>query len=290
MLRKNSNLLLSTVLVFTFAVVNGGKFARAGLVEEVATGLGAVGFDIVGQRMPLSGGIDLLVTRNFIGNPQDFGPWDIALQGPLSLSLNTGGRAVRELEVQLNTAVNEQVAPTPLNYVLTYDAGGQEAEISGNLLINADMKINNFGWYELNLAYSSRQTVVRDGRFASDELDFDFDAGPVVVSGNIYADILAVVTQPLFDAAGQSNIFAEFSGSAKLNDVFSNSLADIEQSLLAGLTDVDSAASAAQFLSVGPHQVVPTNAATGTVVPEPAMLLLMLAGLVALTVRRRTAV
>lgn len=269
------------------AVVPG--VAHGGFVDEVATGLHAVGFDIVGQRMPLTGGIDLLVTRTFIGNPQDFGPWDIALQGPLSLSVNTGGRAVRELEVQLNTAANEIVNPTPLSYVLNYDAGGQEATISGNLLIDADMKVNNFGWYELNLAYSSRQTVVRDGRFAEDEQNFDFDAGPVVVSGNIYADVLAIVTQPLFDAAGRPNIFAEFSGSAKLHDVFSTSLADVERSFLAGLTNVDSAASATQLFTVGTPRVSPAAVSGGSVVPEPAMLLLMLAGLAALTLRRRAA-
>ena len=253
------------------------SLCRAGFIEDAAFGLGYVGFDIQGQRMPLTGGFDVLVSRDFIGNPLDFGPWDVTLQGPLSLSVNYGGRAVREWEVGLNTASTENSANAPLNYVLNYDAGGQETQITGNLLIDSNVAINQFGFYEIELAYSSRQTVVRDGRFANDETDFDFDVGPIVVSGNIYADILAALTDPLFDAAGRQNPFESFSATSKINDAMQTAFADLEQ-LLAGTLD---AGSAATLLAAT------TSRATGHVVPEPPILFLMAVAVPLLLGRRR---
>lgn len=254
--------------------------ARAGFISDVAYGLGYIGFDIRGQQMPLNGGFDLLVTRNFVGNPLDFGPWDVTLQGPLSLSVNVGGHALRELEVSLNTAVNQHLTPTPLNYVLNVDAGGQSTQVAGNLLIDADLKLNNFGFYEINLTYSSRQTVIRDGRFANDEIPHDFDLGPIVVSGNIVADILAILTEPIFAAAGRPNPFANFSATSKINEAIDLGLSELRQQLADGVLASEYELPATDFIRVldlvGLNPAPTTPAAT---VPEPPVLLLMLAAL-----------
>lgn len=278
----------SGLLVAGLVAVGPVNPARAGFIDEAAFALGYIGFNIEGQRMPLGDGFDLLVSRTFVGDPLDFGPWDVTLQGPLSLSVNVGGRGLREWEISLNTAANENVASSPLSYVLNVDGGSQETQVRGNLFIDGDLKINNFGFYELNLAYSSRQTAVNDGRFANSERDFDFDVGPIVVTGNIYADILAVLTEPLFQAAGRPNPFANFSATSKIQDALELALGDFPQQLADGLLDPVSNVAAARLAALEitlPSAAAPHSGAN--TVPEPAVLFLMAAVIPVLLLRRR---
>lgn len=190
--------------------------ADAGVFRNIGYGLGYAGFDIAAQHNVLSGGTDFSISRNFIGTELDFGVWDLSLQGPLAFEVQTGGRVLSELEVRLSTAQVGGGAASPLSYLLNVDVGGQETQIAGQLLIDANVSFNGFGFYDLELTYSSRQNVSRDGRYANDDQTFDFDLGPINISGNIFADALAIITQPIFDATGTMNPFASFSGRAKL--------------------------------------------------------------------------
>ena len=164
-----------------------------------------------GNRNPLSGGVDLLLAESFAANPFDFGPWDLTFQGPISLAVSTGGRALPGLDISFTSAADTLTVPTPLSYVLNFDTGAQSSQVSGSVLIDGDFSINKFGYYDLSFVYSSRQDVDREGRFATDEATNDFDIGPINISGNIYADILGAITQPLYDRAGRENIFIQFS-------------------------------------------------------------------------------
>jgi len=275
------------------AALSAGLFvapAQAGVFRDVAVGLGYAGFDIAGQRNVLSGGADFSISQTFAGNELDFGVWDLTLQGPVAFEISSGGRGLSELEISLSTAQVGGGTATPLSYFLNADVGGQETQISGQLLLDADISFNGFGFYDLTLDYSSRQNVSRDGRFANDDQTFDSDVGPINVSGNIFADALAAITQPIFDATGAVNPFASFSGRSKVMDALANASEALVDQLMAGKNpaakDISFAMAAAlggqgngspPFGSLPPGQGgTNPGQGNGAPVPEPSVLFLML--------------
>ena len=281
------------------AVVLGAFFAgastapaRAGFVEDVVFALGYANFDVVGQHNVLSGGVDVSVSNNFLGNPLDFGSAELRMQGPISLELSAGGRFVPQLEVSFQTATSSTRTSTPLNYLWDIDVGGQQSQIAGNLLVDGSLWVNKFGFYELDLEYSSRQTVTNEGRFANDETDYDFDVGPVTIRGNIFADLLAVLTDPIFEATNSVNIFASFSGRAGVQKALKDAAEDALDRLAQGNTfDIDNGLISPIALGVVRGDIDPslplTQAQTRAVTPEPTVMLLMLLGAPLLVFRRR---
>lgn len=282
MIQRNSKLAMIAVgaLLVPCAVTRGD--ARENLVGL----LGLTGFQLSGGSNPISGGFDGSIFTTFPGAPIEFGAGDISFSGPIALAVSTGGRLMPTLDVSLSTAVTPNATPQLLSYVYNFDLGSQATQVTGNLFIDADFSINRLGFYDIALTYSSRQTVTRDGRFANDEVNNDFDLGPINVSGNVFADVLAAITQPLFDRTGGTNPFASFSGSAKI--------AQLALAFEEGVDPADIAAdvSLASALGVGidrvPAAVLPlANAPVGNVVPEPTVLVLLLAGLPAILRRPR---
>jgi len=251
-----------------FAIAIGGS-AHAEM-QKVATVLDFVGFDLIGQRNPLSGGIDFLATSNFDGALFDFGAADLSLSGPLSLQVSTGGRLLPQFDVSLTTAVNGRTDATPLSYVFNTDIGAQSSQVSGTVLADVNFSLNGLGFYDLGITYSSRQNVTKDGLPANGTTTNDFDLGPINISGNLYADVLAMLTDPIFNQAGQTNPFDSFSGRAQLSEILQTSARDMQTSLADGSDPNWEAAAAKVFATV----------------PEPAVLMLMLLGLPAIVLRR----
>ncbi|MBI4718274.1 MAG: PEP-CTERM sorting domain-containing protein [Planctomycetes bacterium] len=275
--------------------VGGGVSARADVFRDIAVGLGYAGFNIEGQRNVLSNGVDLLVNTQFSGTPLDFGIGDLTLNGPISLDVRAGRRFLPTLDISLTTALSRDLAASPLAYSLSADVGNQTTDISGTLLIDADLSINSLGFYDLNLTYSSRQTVERDGRFAAGTDTNDSDVGPITVSGNIFADLLAMVTDPLFGQSGRPNPFASFSGNAQLKELFRTS-ADAAVVELASAAPGQSPALTFLGPTLRPvgspprHGSAPPDPSRGpanSVVPEPAVLVLMLLAAPAIVFYRR---
>lgn len=276
-----------TVLAATWLAVGPAPSARGGVWEEVTLGLGRAGFNLGGSRNHASRGADYLITNNFVGNTLNLGIGDLTLLGPLSLSVHSGSRFVDTLDISLRTAVDDGVlrSATPLNYILNFDSGSQTSAITGSLFMDANLSINGFGFYDFDLRYSSRQNVDREGRVTDSSDEYDSDIGPINISGNIYADILGLVTAPFFEASGISNPFESFSGSSKLIDALQN------DSLLRVLAD----GTAGDMNDLFPYaatipgsegvDVFGTGLGTGVdeafrgIVPEPTVLLLMLAAL-----------
>ena len=187
---------------------------QADLWENVAIGLDYAGFDFRGQTNPLSGGAAFGVNNRFDGTPLDFGSGSIALQGPISMEFATGGRGLSNLDISFQTAMSNADPPEPLAYSVVFDAGGQETNVFGTVYLDGNFSINGFGFYDLHLDYSSRQTIAGEGRFDNDTQTNDFDLGPIDISGNIFADILAMIFEPLF--GDNPSPFDSFSGRAKL--------------------------------------------------------------------------
>jgi hypothetical protein len=248
----------------------------------------------------LNGGIDFLAANTFDGAPFDFGASDLSLSGPLSLQVSTGGRLLSQFDVSLSTAVNGRSAATPLNYVYNFNVGGESTQVSGSVLLDANFSLNRLGFYDLTLDYSSRQDVTRSGRAGNDSATHDLNLGPINISGNLYADGLAILTDPLFQRAGRPNPFDTFSGWSQLQDLMQASAVDTQNALAAG-NDVVAASTGTRYAAVrygfGNGGTPPGNGngrgngngngngnASGAV-PEPAVVVLMLLGIPAILVK-----
>ena len=263
--------------------------AQADVLRNVAFGLGYAGFDLEGRRNPLSGETDFRIGRNLVGNPLDFGLWDLTLQGPISLELSTGGRLFQQVDLAFTTALTADSPAVPLSYALNYGLGGQSAEVNGAVLIDTGLSLNQLGFYDLEFIYSVRQTVSADGESDGDDQTASLDLGPVKISGNIFADVLALLTGPLYERTGQPNPFIDFSGPTSLSGLLSLSADAAQQSLAAGgdpvEEDLSDASAAAKFnASATPLKSLELNSRsnaihTTAIAPEPASLLLILAAL-----------
>lgn len=226
---------------------------HADTIHNIATGLDYAGFDARGSRNPLSGGIDLLINRQFNGNVFDFGAPELALQGPVSLQVSTGGRVIPGIDVSLTTALNDRSQAVPLNYNYSSGMGAQSTTVTGSMLVDASFSMNALGFYDLNITSSSRNTVTRDG-VASSSNNVDSDIGPLSVSGNIFIDALAAVTDPLFEQSGAPNPFSALSKTVgNLHDV--------------GFSGPD-----------GTPRGLGLTRSAHAVVPEPTVLVMMLVG------------
>ncbi len=277
-MRQNKMKLVA--LVFSGVLV-APSIARADLFKSVVIGLSEAGFNFVGNENLLSGGADLVVSRNFTGETLDFGATELTLSGAPVFSLTTGGRGLEVLDISLNTNNN------PLNYIMTTDTGNQLTTVTGSFFLDATASVNSFGFYDLQLDVSSRQTIVQDGSFDSSTREEDFDLGPINLRGNLYADLLATITAPIFDLLGTENFFAQFSGAAQLESLLATetqaALTNDALAKVAGvgtISDLDALLPSFPSINAGTYGSL-TSAEFGigsgvfNVIPEPATLSLV---------------
>jgi len=114
----------------------------------------------------------------------------------------------------------------------------------------------------------------------------------VTIRGNIFADLLAVLTDPIFEATNSVNIFASFSGRAGVQKALKDAAEDALDRLAQGNTfDIDNGLISPIALGVVRGDIDPslplTQAQTRAVTPEPTVMLLMLLGAPLLVFRRR---
>lgn len=286
-------------------LVTAGLFpaaqARAEVFGDVLAGLDFAGFQFAGQRNPLSDGLSVSGFQNFNNTVLDFGATELTLTGPVGAQVTTGNRGFRTLDFQV-TAGN---AANPLVYSLISDVGGSDLNVTGSTVMDINGSINQFGWYDMRVNLSSRQSFTSSGRFAnSDGENLDFDIGPIDVSGNIFADALATLTDPLFEAAGLENIFASFSGRTARESALKSTVSELQAKVFSGqslseseVNDLVRMAATSNFhgdavpsLAFLDNAFLPqleTTTVPQRVAPEPSTLLLLLAP--ACLLRRRRA-
>ncbi len=93
--------------------------------------------------------------------------------------------------------------PVPVNYNVTFDAGVQKFEWTGNMLVQTSGSINALGFYDLQMRLMNVGNYTADGFAAHDEQVTDFDTGPVNVSGQILMDAFAGLAQSV-GASGEA--------------------------------------------------------------------------------------
>ncbi len=183
----------------------------AGLPNDILTGLNLLDYRFQLQKNYLGKGWDFDTAAFYSGQTFRFGLADLTLgaTSPSSVAISTGF-TTRGLPAARFSMTTSQ----PLSYTLNANYGFQDLTTTGNILIDIDTTINALGFYDLTFQLSNRGTFQTEGFAGADQGTLDFDAGPIVVSGNLYADVLAVLTQPFFTASGTENPFAKFSQKA----------------------------------------------------------------------------
>ncbi|MBP7935579.1 MAG: hypothetical protein KA354_13110 [Phycisphaerae bacterium] len=200
-----------TVAVLTYAALLPASAVRADISLKKAFLIGLNQFDnTVGIEKNLLGkGYDFAAAAPYVGQNYNFGFADLTLGATSATTVRLAAgyttRGIPTATFSLATGNN------PLSYVFQIDPGFQNLTAAGNVAINVNTKINALGFYDQTFQISNRGTYTAKGWLGNDQQSLDFDAGPIVVSGNIYTDAAAAVTKPFFDAVGTFNPFEKLS-------------------------------------------------------------------------------
>lgn len=224
-----------------------GAALKADIINDLAFGdaayaLDFLGFDLIGQENPLTGGIDFLTTQTFNNETVDLGRSELTLNGPLSFEFHTGNRLLHTVDISFGTSVNSQGQAQPLTYAYTQRLGLQDTTLEGSLLLDGDLSVDQLGFYDLSLRYSTRNDYSSEGPYGPQSDTFDADAGPINVSGNIFVDLAAVLLDPFFVRSGQDNPLTPLSGIKQTQDRLASAM-QFEAQALTGATDAGSTAS-----------------------------------------------
>lgn len=317
-MRSHTVLNSAIVSVVLFAATS----APGGIFNDVVRGLDVAGFQIVGLENPVSNKTSVAAGANFQGNPIDFGDFDVTMAGPVTFLFESGGRGIPTLDIGISSGlinINPNRVftigqPQGMLYAVNFDSGLNTTNITGNMLFDGRLSINAFGSYDLRMQFSNRGTTTQVGRFDDVEpVDFDFDLGPVNIEGNIIADLLATVTDPLFEAVGFENIFASFSGRIGREEQLRSAaqririklenggqLTQDDLSMLTGMAmvadmlgdDVPDLSFVSQAVEAGQFEGgddLPQSTNDNIRVPEPTAVLLLCVGAASLLRRRRSA-
>lgn len=216
--------------VVVLAVMVPVTSAQAGVWGAVARGFEAFGYDFNGERNYLGNGWDINLNTYYSGQTYNFGFAELTLgEGSVTPSNIQVGYTMRGIpSAHFSWDTGGQALP----YTFKVNNGIQDFSASGSMLVDVSTDINVLGFYDTHVQISNRADSTTDGFFANEDGNLDFDLGPIDVSGNIYADALAAITQPIWTAAGTENPFTQFSSAASkvadLNETIDQLRARIE--------------------------------------------------------------
>lgn len=189
------------------ATLLGAQATQAAPWAAVTKGLALFDTQIDLERNLLGDGYDVTVFSGYNNRRFDFGLSDLTLNGSATTTFSFTKRFLPSVDFTSNT-------PQPLSYVYNLNTGVQDVTTAGSILINNSGSINALGFYDLQIFVSNRGDYVKDGFIVVDDGDLDFDIGPINISGNVYLDMVAALTEPLFAAANAPNPFAKLTGRA----------------------------------------------------------------------------
>jgi hypothetical protein len=209
---------LVVALIVSMAV---GDLAFAGINADLAYGLRLAGIQYSKRYDPLSRGYYLNITPTDPSTGASFYSNTLIDLGFADLTLGYGPNGIGD-SFRIQASYTKRVVPTahfifntggrPLDYRFTSHIGGQNLDIIGSALINVDTRINQYGFYQVTLQASNRAQVGTNGALGTDANlpDLNYDIGPLSLTGNIYVDAIAAITDPFFEQFGTENPFRAF--------------------------------------------------------------------------------
>jgi len=201
---------------------------QADLLPTVIRGMQLFDYQFSGEKNVLGDGWTLNANAFYNNRRFNMGVADLYLTGQVNSSVGYTLRGIPSAEFSLNTGGQ------PLAYSLIFNNGIQDVTLSGGALVDIFTDINALGFYDMNFQISNRGEYTSDGFLCSDTGTLDYDMGPINVSGNIFADAVAALTQPLFTATGTENPFAKFSARATKAIEAENTANEIRSRIVAG--------------------------------------------------------
>lgn len=183
--------------------------AQADVPGKILFGLNQLGYQSQITRNFLGDGYEFQSVAPYSGRTFHLGLADLSLgrNSPATVQLTSGytTRFLPEAHFSLTTL------GAPLGYTFDFNNGIQDFVATGTVRFDITTRINALGFYDKTVQISNRGTYSTDGFGPTEGGSLDSDIGPINISGNIYADIAAILTQPFFDATGTENPFAKFS-------------------------------------------------------------------------------
>ncbi len=217
------------------AVLGLPVVSQAAMWENVRQGLRLFGYQVGLERSVVGDGWTANAVAVYNNRTFNAGWAEMTLNGVVRGSAGYRLRGIPSAQFSLTTGGQ------PLSYRFSVNNGVQDFDASGQILINIDTNINILGFYDTKIQISNRGGFSGDGFLSSTDNTFDFDIGPINTSGNIFADALAVLTQPIFTAQGVENPFAKFSAKATKVSELNQTAEQLRSRIAAGevLSDED---------------------------------------------------
>lgn len=285
-----------TVGILSVVVLVSATAAQADIWMGLGRGLELFDYQFSGERNILGNGWTINASAFYNNRTFDFGLADVTLTGPSLISVGYTLRGIPSATFDFTSAGQS------VSYNFNINTGLQDFNATGRILYNVSTDVNILGFYDTQIQLSNRGTYSTDGFGMIDDGTLDYDIGPIDVSGNIFADMVAAVLQPLYTATGTENPFAKFSGKATRTAALEATTAELRSRIEAGeiLSDeematlVNNTITAAllnsQSIDDGIASLSFLDAAVvePMTVPEPASLMLLsLGGLLLRRPRRR---
>jgi hypothetical protein len=226
---------LKWILAVSFAALTGSTAAvQAEVWRDVVRGMTLLDYQFDANRNYLGNGWDLNAAALYNGQEYDFGFAELTLgsaNAPTISNISMGYtlRGIPKAEFSWNTG--GQALP----YQLQFNNGFQDfTTVNGSILVDVSTDINVLGFYDTRIQISNRGSFDTDGFITETDGSLAFDVGPIDVSGNIYADALAVITQPFWIATNTENPFSKFSERATKTASLNTTIDELRARIEAG--------------------------------------------------------
>jgi hypothetical protein len=228
------------------------------------------------------------------GRPEvyDAGPFEVELAGATQMTLGYTSRFF--------PVVNGEFVANNLNYRASVKTGAVDGNITGTVNLNNTFELNPLGFYTLSVNVSQDNSAIFfDSINDQNAEEIDFDIGPITARGNIYFDIFVALLSSLGVDTTELAALTPKSPIDQINEAIQAGFADAaavagyQVSALDGeglvLEPIESLSPTGELIPTSEDEGVIASAAPASapaIVPEPAAVTLLAAGLLLLRRRR----
>lgn len=228
------------------------------------------------------------------GRPEvfDAGPFEMELAGATQMTLGYTSRFF--------PVVNGEFVANNLNYRASVKTGAVDGNIVGTVNLNNAFELNPLGFYTLSVNVShDNSAIFFDSINDQNAEEIDFDIGPITARGNLYYDLFVALLSSIGVDTTELAALTPKSPIDQINEAIQNAYADA--AAVAGyqvtafdsdgltLEPIESLSPTDDLIPAGDTEAALAGAAppaAPAIVPEPATLTLLAAGLLLLHRRR----